>query len=211
MLLADLNEQFAIPGVVWFEQMDLLECVRIDTPRGKAMICLQGAQVVHWEPAEQAPVLFLSRTTELTPGVAVRGGIPISFPWFATDGKQDRVDGRPGPSHGFARIQPWTVAFVAVSGENVHLTFTLGPTDLSRSMVFDSFRLAYRVTVGRELSLELTVANDADTELLFEEALHTYFAVGDVRSGNVKRVASAVGEGAIAISLVHRTLQELTR
>jgi thioredoxin reductase (NADPH) len=35
------------------------------------------------------------------------------------------------------------------------------------------------------------------------------FAVGDVRSGNVKRVASAVGEGSIAISLVHRTLAQL--
>ena len=35
------------------------------------------------------------------------------------------------------------------------------------------------------------------------------FAVGDVRAGNVKRVASAVGEGAIAIHLVHRTLAEL--
>jgi thioredoxin reductase (NADPH) len=36
------------------------------------------------------------------------------------------------------------------------------------------------------------------------------FAVGDVRSNNVKRVASAVGEGSIAISLVHRVLQEQT-
>jgi thioredoxin reductase (NADPH) len=35
------------------------------------------------------------------------------------------------------------------------------------------------------------------------------FAVGDVRAGNVKRVASAVGEGSIAISLVHRVLADL--
>jgi thioredoxin reductase (NADPH) len=34
------------------------------------------------------------------------------------------------------------------------------------------------------------------------------FAVGDVRSGNMKRVASAVGEGSTAISLVHQTLHE---
>ena len=47
--------------------------------------------------------------------------------------------------------------------------------------------------------------------LLFETSLPGVFAVGDVRSGNVKRVASAVGEGAIAISLVHRALQELPR
>ena len=35
-----------------------------------------------------------------------------------------------------------------------------------------------------------------------------FFAVGDVRSGSVKRVASAVGEGSISIQLVHRALQE---
>ena len=44
---------------------------------------------------------------------------------------------------------------------------------------------------------------------MLETSLPGVFAVGDVRSGNVKRVASAVGEGAICIHLVHRALAEL--
>jgi len=43
---------------------------------------------------------------------------------------------------------------------------------------------------------------------MLETTLPSVFAVGDVRSGNVKRVASAVGEGAIAVHLVHRALAE---
>jgi thioredoxin reductase (NADPH) len=43
---------------------------------------------------------------------------------------------------------------------------------------------------------------------LLETSRPGVFAVGDVRAGNVKRVASAVGEGSIAISFVHRALQE---
>jgi thioredoxin reductase (NADPH) len=43
---------------------------------------------------------------------------------------------------------------------------------------------------------------------MLETSLPGVFAVGDVRAGNVKRVASAVGEGSIAISLVHRVLAE---
>jgi thioredoxin reductase (NADPH) len=43
---------------------------------------------------------------------------------------------------------------------------------------------------------------------LLETSLPGVFAVGDVRSGNVKRVASAVGEGSIAVSFVHRVLHE---
>src|SRR5262249_23503878 len=41
---------------------------------------------------------------------------------------------------------------------------------------------------------------------LLETSLPGVFAVGDVRSGNVKRVASAVGEGSIAISMIHQVL-----
>ena len=43
---------------------------------------------------------------------------------------------------------------------------------------------------------------------LLETSLSGVFAVGDVRSGNLKRVASAVGEGSIAVALVHRVLRE---
>jgi thioredoxin reductase (NADPH) len=45
--------------------------------------------------------------------------------------------------------------------------------------------------------------------LMLETSLPGVFAVGDVRAGNVKRVAAAVGEGSIAISLAHRVLAEL--
>ena len=45
--------------------------------------------------------------------------------------------------------------------------------------------------------------------LMLETSLPRVFAVGDVRSGSVKRVASAVGEGAIAVHLVHRALAEI--
>ena len=44
---------------------------------------------------------------------------------------------------------------------------------------------------------------------LLETSLPGVFAVGDIRAGNVKRVASAVGEGSIAIHLVHRMLAEM--
>jgi thioredoxin reductase len=43
---------------------------------------------------------------------------------------------------------------------------------------------------------------------LLETSLHGVFAVGDVRSGNIKRVASAVGEDSIAVSFVHQALSE---
>jgi thioredoxin reductase (NADPH) len=66
------------------------------------------------------------------------------------------------------------------------------------------------ILTGRDLD---TVHQDrawplARSPYMLETSLPRVFAVGDVRSGNVKRVASAVGEGSIAINLVHRALAE---
>jgi thioredoxin reductase (NADPH) len=67
------------------------------------------------------------------------------------------------------------------------------------------------ILTGRDLdtATEAPVWALARPPQMLETSLPGVFAVGDVRSGNVKRVASAVGEGAIAIHLVHRALAEL--
>ncbi len=185
MDLATLNHHFGIPGVLRFEEAHGLMRAEITSGEATATVYLQGAHITHWQPAGEAPVLFLSRRTEFAPGKAIRGGVPIAFPWFAADSNPNRYQGKPGPSHGFARVQPWEVVFAALSGDDLHLTLTLGPTQLSRDLGFDQFRLAYEIKVGRSLSLALTVANEAGTPLRFEEALHTYFAVGDVHEVTV--------------------------
>ena len=176
MDINQLNEHFGLPGVLAF-QTTATGLIRADitTPHATATVYLQGAHVAAWQPAGHKPVIFTSRKTELKPGKAIRGGVPIAFPWFA-----NRHDGKTGPSHGFARIQDWTLAFAALAGEDLHLTFTLGPNELSRSLGFDQFRLAYQLTIGRTLTMQLTVANDGGAPLVFEEALHTYYAVTDI-------------------------------
>lgn len=181
MEIAQLTEQFAIPGVLEFERTPSgLIYAAIITPQAKASVYLQGAHLADWQPAGEKPVIFLSRKSEFVPGKPIRGGVPIAFPWFAA-----RHDGKTGPSHGFARIQPWTLAFAALAGDDLHLTFTLGSTGMSRELGFDRFRLAYQLTIGRALTMQLTVRNDAHAPLVFEEALHTYYAVEDVHETTI--------------------------
>ncbi len=180
MDLAQLNEHFAIPGVLVFDEHGGLIRANITAPAAAATVYLQGAHLTHWQPKEQQPVLFLSRKSDFAQGKPIRGGVPIAFPWFAADSNHTRYQGKPGPSHGFARIQDWTLAFAAQAGDDLHLTFTLGPTELSRQMGYDSFKLAFQLTIGRSLTMALTVANGSNKPLHFEEALHTYYAVVDV-------------------------------
>jgi glucose-6-phosphate 1-epimerase len=176
MDLTQLNDHFGIPDVLAFHATASgLIYADINAPHAKATVYLQGAHITSWQPIGQHPVLFTSRKTDLLPGKAIRGGVPIIFPWFGA-----RHDGKTGPSHGFARTQDWSVAFAALAGDDLHITFTLGPTELSRSLGYDHFRLAYQLIIGPSLTLQLTVANDAPTPLVFEEALHTYYAIADI-------------------------------
>ena len=175
--LAELNDQFQISEALSFDQTEAgLLRANISTPACKAQLYLHGAHLTAWQPSGHKPVLFLSDRSEFEPEKAIRGGIPVIFPWFGPRTIDARTD---GPAHGFARLQTWHLAFAAISGEDLHLTLTLGPSDESRTLGFDHFQLAYTVVLGRELRLRLTVANQAETPLHFEEALHTYLEVGD--------------------------------
>jgi len=67
------------------------------------------------------------------------------------------------------------------------------------------------IKTGPDLSREDLAAAQwplARAPFLLETSLPGVFAVGDVRGGSMKRVASAVGEGSIAVALVHQVLRE---
>jgi glucose-6-phosphate 1-epimerase len=183
--LDQLNASFAIPGVLSFEERSGLLCARIRTPACSGELYLQGAHVTAWQPAGQEPVLFLSEQSAFAPGKTIRGGIPIVFPWFGERTATPEDPRTDGPSHGFARTQEWRLDFGAYATGELHLSLSLEPTELSRSLGYDRFLLAYQVSFGRELKLRLSVANDGDKPMCIEEALHTYLHVGDVEQARI--------------------------
>lgn len=181
--IESLNAEFGMPGVLEFTTRGELICADITTPFATAAITLHGAHLLSWQPAGESPVLFLSEKSEFAPSKAIRGGVPVIWPWFGprTEAVPPPPEGAPrSSSHGFVRTADWRLQFAALAGERLHLTFTLGPSAESRAFGFDGFRLAYEVVIGPDLVLRLTVANDGDSELRFEEALHSYYAIGAI-------------------------------
>ncbi len=177
--LDQLNESFAIPGVLSFEKHGDLIRAHITTPLCSGEVYLQGAHITRWQPTDQQPVLFMSDKSEFAPGKAIRGGIPVIFPWFGARTATPEDPRTDGPSHGFARTQNWKLDFGAYAAEELHLSFSLEPSDVSRALGYDHFLVAYQVTFGRELRLRLSIANDGSAPMRVEEALHTYLRVGD--------------------------------
>lgn len=179
------NERFGLRGAVRFEDGPggLMRAV-VASDAAAAEIYLQGAHVTAWQPRRaEHPVLFLSPKSQFAPGKPIRGGVPLVFPWFA-----ERKGGLPGGMHGFARTLPWEVVAAEERPEGIALSFKLLPNQTTRDLGFDHFVLVYEVVVGEALSLSLEVENVGDSALTFEEALHAYYSVSNVRQIEVSGV-----------------------
>lgn len=177
MTSTELNQQFSIPNALRFETAPsgLIRAV-ISTPLADAEIYQQGAHVAHWAPRGQRPVLFMSSKSLLAPGKPIRGGVPVIFPWFGP-----RSGDWPGPAHGFARTALWSVESSRLRSDGaVEIALALAAGDESRAFGFDAFALRFTVVIGSELSMSLDVANQSERPLVFEEALHSYFAVSGI-------------------------------
>ena len=185
MLTEELNSRFPSAGGVRFAAGSggFVHAV-VSTPFAEAHVYLHGAHVTHYQPAGATPVLFMSPHSQFAPGKAIRGGVPVIFPWFGP-----RAGHPAAPEHGFARIAEWSVESVERSLDAVTLVLQLDSTDATRALWPYDFRLRYRVVIGPRLELELEVENRSDEAFAFEEALHTYLRVGDVREATVSGLA----------------------
>jgi glucose-6-phosphate 1-epimerase len=156
-----------------------LQRARVAGPRGEAEVYLQGAHVTRWQPRGAAgSVLFVSERAVYAPGKAIRGGVPLIFPWFGAHGTD-----RTKPMHGFARSRPWRLTGTETAPDgSTRIELGLDDDDASRALWPHAFRARYRVTVGDALEMALEVTNTSSAPFTFEAALHTYLSVGDIRA-----------------------------
>ena len=144
--------------------------VRISTPEGaEATISLFGAHLMSWKTADGKERLFLSQRSALDGSAAVRGGVPVIFPQFATRGD--------GLRHGFARTATWRI----VEQANDWAELALAQTDLTRNH-FQSWPRAFELRLRFELkagalAIRYSVRNTGQQDFSWAGALHTYFAV----------------------------------
>ncbi len=154
--------------------------IQLTTPAASAEIYLHGAQVTAWKPAGFEEVIFTSQHSRWEDGKAIRGGIPVCFPWF-----RGKADDPKAPAHGFVRTKSWTLASITQKDDAVCVTLATESDEGTRRWWPHDFRLALRIGVGAQLKLELIVSNTGAAPFQFEEALHTYHRVGDVRRASV--------------------------
>jgi len=158
--------------VAFLDAQNELPMLEVTTPWSTAEIYMLGAHVTSFRKRDEAPLLFLSQCSRYEEGHAIRGGVPVIFPWF---GPREGL-----PMHGFARIKTWELRELSHSPEgSVTARFRL--PDSPEASTSLPHTVDYVVTVKDTLTLQLSVTNNSTDDLLtFENCLHTYFQVGDV-------------------------------
>jgi glucose-6-phosphate 1-epimerase len=156
------------------EQYQGQACQRLTLPCGDTvLVALQGAHVLSWV-SQGRERLYLSPNNLWDGKSAIRGGVPVCFPQFNQRGTL--------PKHGFARNMNWTVGEAAASGDAAHIDFTLSTNPDTLAIWKQAFVAVLRVAMAPgQLTITLTVNNtEAQNELHFSGALHTYLAVDDI-------------------------------
>jgi glucose-6-phosphate 1-epimerase len=155
--------------------------VLITSTEATGEIYLLGANVTSWKPKGRDEVLFLSSQSRWEDGRAIRGGVPICFPWFGA-----KADDPKAPAHGFVRTKPWQLEDIAQTEDGVAVSMFTASDENTKKWWPAEFRAVYRATFGSELALELELTNTGETSLHFEEALHAYLRVGNVEKVRVR-------------------------
>lgn len=181
--LAELQSRFAIEGHARFEEHEPgsgMIRLQLSSGASDATLYLHGAHVTHWAPRGDDPVVFLSPKAVFAPDKAIRGGVPVLFPWFGPRWNADAFEAK-SPAHGFARTSTWRVEAVTRDPDGaVTAVLFLGPDAVSRALGYDHFAARLTCRVGRTLYVGLQVTNLGDAPMPYEDGLHTYFAVADL-------------------------------
>ncbi|GEK72156.1 MULTISPECIES: D-hexose-6-phosphate mutarotase [Halomonas] len=129
--------------------------------------------------------LWVTPTPQALPG-AIRGGIPLCWPWFADENTADESEDRSGPMHGPARKADWRLDAVDEHEEGVELH--LSPLERLHSQLVP--RAVIQANANR-LHVELITEHRGETPVKITGALHSYLAVADVQACRVEGLAGA--------------------
>ncbi len=182
MTIAQLNADFAIAGQLTFvEGKGGLPFVQISNAHADALVSVYAGQVLSFTPKGASDLLFVSDKAYYAEGKAIKGGVPICWPWFGAD-----PEGKGRPAHGFMRNRMWEV-WGSQANADGSTSVTLGVASSPETLAIwpHAFKLAMEITVGKTLQLALVTQNTGDTAFTITQAMHTYFAVADIAQTTV--------------------------
>ena len=181
--LERLNKEFGINGQLSFnEGPGGFIIAEIRNPHGEATVALHGGHVMSFRPRDHEPVLWLSRLSHFKTGKAIRGGIPVCWPWFA-----DHPTDTDKPAHGFVRAAVWSVSeSEKLDDENTRLKLSIADSEETMKLWPHRFRLETDITLSDALKIKLISTNTDNKPFTCGGALHSYFNISSTSNIMIK-------------------------
>jgi len=164
-----------------------LSALIIDHKTTQAKISLHGGQVLSWQPTGERDVFWLSKNSAFEQGTAIRGGIPLCWPWFGlhpNDGENQ------AGNHGFARCQLWQIDNIDINEKGVEISLSWQGKNMSNLWPF-ACRLTQVLFFGKTFNQVLTMTNLSEHDAYYTGALHSYLSVSAPVNTTITELAKA--------------------
>ncbi|WP_318462762.1 D-hexose-6-phosphate mutarotase [Photobacterium leiognathi] len=181
MNLRQLSTVNALSDHVTVCEYQEINIIRVIHPLAEAGISLHGGHLIWFKPAGEKDIIWLSENAEFDTQKAIRGGIPVCWPWFGKAGT---------PSHGFARTSQWTLQEHRENENGVIVSLQLEDNEETRALWPYKFNNVLTFEIGTELKVSLTSTNTDSQPWSYGGALHTYFDIADINNIEITGMGS---------------------
>lgn len=176
------------------ELFDDLPCWRVLTVDTDLLVAEQGAQILSYQRSGEPPLIWLSDQARGIRGQSVRGGVPVCWPWFGDLARNPaallaQYQGEAAPFHGLVRTLAWECRQQEVVNGEARLLFVCPQSEEGLPDWPQAVDLELEIRLGERLHLALRSHNHGSRPVWISQALHSYFAVSDVRAVEVRGLA----------------------
>ncbi|PHN52777.1 aldose epimerase [Pseudomonas syringae] len=173
-------------------QYDELNCWRIRHGEAELLVAQQGAHILSYQVAGQPPLVWLNEEAAFKKGKAIRAGMPICWPWFGSLERNPqsvqamRDSSEPAKAHGEVRALDWQLLGIGADGDALLVEFVLPEAEGHLPGWPHNVALKLSIRLDHALNVSLVSYNCGAEPVTFSQALHTYFAVSDVRQVSIE-------------------------
>ncbi|MFA1026210.1 Aldose 1-epimerase protein [Pseudomonas syringae pv. helianthi] len=173
-------------------QYDELNCWRIRHGEAELLVAQQGAHILSYQVAGQQPLVWLNEEAVFKQGKPIRAGMPICWPWFGNLERNPqsvqamRDSSEPAKAHGEVRTLDWQLLGIGGDGDALLVEFVLPEAEGHLPGWPHNVALKLSIRLDHALNVSLVSYNCGTEPVTISQALHTYFAISDVRQISIE-------------------------
>ncbi|WP_347902782.1 D-hexose-6-phosphate mutarotase [Pseudomonas purpurea] len=169
-------------------KLDELNCWRIRHGQAELLVAQQGAHILSYQLAGQPPLIWLNDEAVFKTGKSIRAGVPVCWPWFGNLDRNPpsvqamRVGDQPAIAHGLVRAMDWELDGIEAEGDSLKVEFVLPYPEGGLPGWPHQVDLTLSIHLDEQLHIRLISHNRGTDSVSISQALHSYFAISDVRN-----------------------------